>query len=838
MAEHELQKVNSTTYQAVPSDSSIEAVVGDEKQSKFFPRVKLKKWNNEVNLSIGTKQLDGQTNIDNNVVTYSTTDQTARFYAIGQKESSFDTTGIRLINLGGISPERIGSIYELDRHTFWSRQTIVTHHSNIYAMMYYGLYPANAYVDTDRIDIPEVRVSAHLLQNDPMVMDPSLKLVDIHYNPKRDSMDRIHEATKTAITTVLKKHGISVSGDRKLYFKDGTKDVKFFSTAFVAGHYYYYINLGLDYQKAHQYFKPDIEPRTKDSYAYGLRTIVPSLPDSVVDEIIVEYAKNYGLNLDINNFTDEEESILSKLDVEHKDVPWIREAKRDIFENTAKGFDDMGDGFEFEIELASRPSSNSIPLSVQTKGLDFHYQPELTADESRTSFRPQNVIGSYVAYRNSEINEKYKNGKAFHIYRPWAVDKTGKKVWCAFDPDWDGQSDLHMTIPQDFLDTATYPVIVDPTFGYSAVGASSDSTEGILAITATATDTTIATISASVVATNTGKLALYDNGTKVYDSIENTANAGGWLELPVIGDISAKAYQLAFWQKAGGYNMTSYDTVTGAGLISTTAYVAGNNGFPGTVAFTANDKQYSIYGTYRLPYYVGVILATAGLQHYYKCDETTGATLEDRRGNEDLTTSGTVVLNATPMIAGDLGGSFSTKTGTNGIAKNTSHVTIVGGDFTYECWVDLSAAASGSYIFTEGKDTSNYAGITISAVAGTTARLALVCRNASGNVSSSGSAYFDTTIPHYVVFRGTRATNTLEVIVDAGNITGASITTYPTGTYSNTGFAIGALWRGSAAAYGKVSVAHLASYNVALTDAQIRQHYTAGVAAKMSFMSF
>lgn len=838
MAEHKLQKVTDTTFQVTPASGAIEAVVGDEKQAKFFPRVKLKKWDNKANFSIGTKQTGGQANVVGDVVTYSTAGQTARFYPVGPKKYDFDTTSIRLINLGGIPPERIGSIYELDRHVFWSKQTIVTHHSNVYAMMYYGLYPADAYIDIATIDIPEMRVSAYPLQNDPMVMDETLKLVDVHYNPERDDMDKIHEATKAAVTTVLKKYGIPISGDRKLYFKDGTKDVKFFSTAFVGGHYYYYINLGLDYQKAHQYLKSNLEPRTKDAYAYGLRTINPNLPDSVVDEIIAEYAKQYGTTLELDGFTNEEETLLTTLDTAHKDVAWIREAKRDLFDYTAKGFDEMGDGFEFEIELASKPASNILPLSVQTKDLNFYYQPELTSDESRTSFRPQNVVGSYVAYHKTEANDEYKTGKAFHMYRPWAVDQTGKKVWCAFDPSWDGIGDLTVTIPQDFLDTAQYPVIVDPTFGYTAVGASTDATEGILAITASATDTTIATISASVISANVGKMALYDNGTKVYDSIENIANTGGWLELPVTGSISVKNYQLAYWQKAAGYNIIVYDTVVGAGLTSATTYVAGNNGFPGSVSFTSNDKQYSIYGTYRVPYYVSTILATANLQHYYKCDETTGTTLEDRRGNEDLTISGTTVLNDTPMIAGDLGGSFSTKTGTDGLAKNTSHATVVGNDFTYECWVDLSSAAAGTYIFTEGKDTSNYAGITISAVSGTTARLALVCRNAVGNVSSSGSAYFDTSIPRYVVFRGVRATNTLEVIVDAGNVVGASLTTYPTGTYSNTGFAIGALWRGSAAAYGKVGVAHLASYNVALTNDQLRQHYTAGVAAKMAFMQF
>lgn len=233
--------------------------------------------------------------------------------------------------------------------------------------------------------------------------------------------------------------------------------------------------------------------------------------------------------------------------------------------------------------------------------------------------------------------------------------------------------------------------------------------------------------------------------------------------------------------------------------------------------------------------YSALILSTPGLQHYYKCDEKTGTKLADSQGTEDLTKSGTTTMGMLGMIAGDLAGSFSTKAGTDGIATNTSHTTIVGGDFTYECWVDLSSATSG-YLFTEGTDSTNYAGVNVNTVSGSTIRLALVCRNPSGNVSSSGSAYFDATVPHHVVFRGTRASNTLEVIIDGGTIVGTSLNTYPTGTYNNTGFCIGALWRGSAAANGKIGIQHVASYNVALSAGQLLQHYTAGVAAKMAFL--
>jgi hypothetical protein len=66
----------------------------------------------------------------------------------------------------------------------------------------------------------------------------------------------------------------------------------------------------------------------------------------------------------------------------------------------------------------------------------------------------------------------YRTGKAFHIYRPWAEDATGKRVWCRLriKPK---SNEMTVTIPQKFLDNAVYPVLVDPTLGYNTNGASS-----------------------------------------------------------------------------------------------------------------------------------------------------------------------------------------------------------------------------------------------------------------------------------------------------------------------------------------------------------------------------
>lgn len=141
---------------------------------------------------------------------------------------------------------------------------------------------------------------------------------------------------------------------------------------------------------------------------------------------------------------------------------------------------DIGEdgGLEFEWILPSKPSTNVLTATIQTKGLNFYYQPALTQEEiDEGASRPDNVIGSYAVYHatqggmNRADGMEYKTGKAFHIYRPQATDDTGKQVWCDLHIDTD-TGVLTVTVPQDFLDSAIYPIVVDPTFGYTSVGAS------------------------------------------------------------------------------------------------------------------------------------------------------------------------------------------------------------------------------------------------------------------------------------------------------------------------------------------------------------------------------
>ena len=128
-----------------------------------------------------------------------------------------------------------------------------------------------------------------------------------------------------------------------------------------------------------------------------------------------------------------------------------------------------GDQFEFEISLDEKPLTGYVLLSIEAKGLNFFYQPPLTQEEiDKGNIRPDNVVGSYAVYHkvmkgNYIGGNNYRAGKFCHIYRPHVTDAKGKREWCKMDITG---ALMKITIP----DGLVYPVVIDPTFGYTNIG--------------------------------------------------------------------------------------------------------------------------------------------------------------------------------------------------------------------------------------------------------------------------------------------------------------------------------------------------------------------------------
>lgn len=141
-----------------------------------------------------------------------------------------------------------------------------------------------------------------------------------------------------------------------------------------------------------------------------------------------------------------------------------------------------GDGIEWEIILYGPPDDPILRFPFTSKGIDFFYQGELTAEDiERGARRPDSVIGSY-AIRHKEMKGNYYwlggaaffyTGKVLHQYRVKAWDSTGDTVW--YDQHYDTVNGIYSMIPPVgwYYDSKrVYPVTIDPWFGDQNEGAS------------------------------------------------------------------------------------------------------------------------------------------------------------------------------------------------------------------------------------------------------------------------------------------------------------------------------------------------------------------------------
>ncbi len=142
-------------------------------------------------------------------------------------------------------------------------------------------------------------------------------------------------------------------------------------------------------------------------------------------------------------------------------------------------------GFEFDIVLTSKPREAKLSIPFEMSGLKANYQPPLTPFEiARGNKRPGDVVGSYAFYHATRTSlhtgddgPKYQTGKAFHLYRPLAVDARGAKRWLDITL---AVGMLTVTLDPAWFSAAEYPVIIDPTIGYDTQGASVDNTNSFI----------------------------------------------------------------------------------------------------------------------------------------------------------------------------------------------------------------------------------------------------------------------------------------------------------------------------------------------------------------------
>jgi hypothetical protein len=148
-----------------------------------------------------------------------------------------------------------------------------------------------------------------------------------------------------------------------------------------------------------------------------------------------------------------------------------------------------GDNMKVVLTFNKKPKNNIYSFDIEGwENFDFFYQ-EPWANYQEIEWQGKTYLekldnpmiksrrlpegqGSYAVYHKTkrdhiEGQTNYATGKFGHIYRPKAVDNNADYVWA----DLIIENGVYtVTIPQDFLDKAAYPVIINDTFGTANVG--------------------------------------------------------------------------------------------------------------------------------------------------------------------------------------------------------------------------------------------------------------------------------------------------------------------------------------------------------------------------------
>jgi len=120
----------------------------------------------------------------------------------------------------------------------------------------------------------------------------------------------------------------------------------------------------------------------------------------------------------------------------------------------------LGDGaFEYDCILLKEPESNIVTLQMEgAEQFDFLRQPDFVPDDF--------LKGSYAVYRKETLLGQ-GTGKLCHIHRPLIIDARGRKCWGELSVVG---NELRITIPEQWLSEAKYPVVVDPIVGTTTIG--------------------------------------------------------------------------------------------------------------------------------------------------------------------------------------------------------------------------------------------------------------------------------------------------------------------------------------------------------------------------------
>lgn len=364
--------------------------------------------------------------------------------------------------------------------------------------------------------------------------------------------------------------------------------------------------------------------------------------------------------------------------------------------------------FEFDIVLDEYTGKHEWLFSIRTRGLRFSRESidNIPEDRRKGLDMPAWIDGGYVVYHDTKKNhvigrKNYATGKVCNIPLPLAIDANGQQIYGTVDID-EQKGEMRVGISEEWLKQAAYPVTVDPTFGYTSIGASAyeiavygDYSYCFAGVDAPANDGTLDKITGYFSGTTSGtctvSVGLYEKdgaGANSHDLIssvnQSISGTAAWRDFTFSSEsvLAAETYLLAavgdHTTLASGnwYFNIRLDTSGG-----TNSYTEGYNGPP-----LADPWNTSYFGSYQVSIYATYTLTasssppTVTTQAVSSIGETTatgnGNVTDD--GGETITERG-VCWNTggTPTTAD----SKSTSAGTTGAF--TASMTGLSGGVTY-----------------------------------------------------------------------------------------------------------------------------------------------------------
>lgn len=292
-----------------------------------------------------------------------------------------------------------------------------------------------------------------------------------------------------------------------------------------------------------------------------------------------------------------------------------------------------GDFLRLLIRFSQAPTSNTYTFQLAGNWRDFifAYQTPFESPEAfewngepwlRQTYadgvvceRPRNVDGSYAVYHRTKRNNQYQTGKATHILVPKATDARGRQQWATLFIDSNTGTGT-ITLDSDYLRSATYPVVVNDTFGYytASQGASTQNHNAnwLLAVKDAPANSGSATEIRAWIRTDTSKAwsaGLYNSDassliedTDEYSSPGGAAAAVAVFTLDVAQSVTAATdYMAAIWSESNasilyydnlGTDVPSYYN-TGTG-----SYVAGTMPASWTPTGPFADHSFCIWVEY------------------------------------------------------------------------------------------------------------------------------------------------------------------------------------------------------------------------------------------------